>query len=169
VKKSSFAHAAHSHIAGFLTCSILAASGVVGVAQARPYPAFSGGAAAADSSATAGSNPAGLTRFDERNFSFNVMVLDSESTWEGSLGSGFTRRSEDSSTTVVPGGAIVLPLSEDWFFGFTLQGAALSEDFGDNWPGRYFIQEYESLIVNAFPSLAWKANDRLYSSRRPWL
>jgi len=161
MKKSAFAHAAHSRMGKFLTGLILAVTAIVGVAEARPYPALSGGAAAADSPATAGSNPAGLTRFDERNFSIELIVLDSESTWEGSLGAGATRRTQDSSTTLVPSGAIVVPLNEDWVFGFTLLGAALSEDFGDDWPGRYFIQEYESLLVNAFPSLAWRANDHL--------
>ncbi len=161
MKKSSFAHAAYSRMGKFLTCLILAATGIVSVVEARPYPALTGRSASADSPATAGSNPAGLTRFDERNFRIELNVLDSESTWEGTLGAGSTRRTKSSETTLIPRGAIVVPLNEDWVFGFTLLGAALSEDFGDNWTGRYFIQEYESLSVSAFPSLAWRATDHL--------
>ena len=34
-----------------------------------------------------------------------------------------------------------------------------SDDLGD-WPGRYFIQSYDSIFVSAFPSLAYRIDDR---------
>jgi long-chain fatty acid transport protein len=56
---------------------------------------------------------------------------------------------------------MVMPFKENWWFGFTVQGAGFSEEFDDNWPGRYFLQEYELLYISAFPSIATKLTDRL--------
>ena len=139
-----------------VTVSLLCA----GLAQARPYPGISGLAATADSSATAGNNPAGMTRLQERTWQVEVLSFFSESTWDGVFEEeGFQYESESSSTTVVPMGSFVQPFAERWRFGFTILGFAISDDLGD-WPGRYVIESYESLYVNAFPSLAYRINDR---------
>jgi len=131
------------------------------MAYARPYPAASGIAAAADTAAVAANNPAGMTRFDSLNMRFEALGFFSESTWEGRIGdTGPTSRSEDSSSTFVPTISLVMPLKNDWHFGFTVLGMAFSEDFGDDWPGRYFIQEYDLLYVSAFPSIARRLNEQ---------
>ena len=128
---------------------------------ARPYPAASGIAAAADNAAVAANNPAGMTRFDSLNMRFSLVGFFSDSTWEGRIGdTGPTFRSEDSSTTIVPTISLVMPLKNDWYFGFTVLGMSFSEDFGQDWPGRYFIQDYDLLYVSAFPSIARRLNDQ---------
>jgi long-chain fatty acid transport protein len=128
--------------------------------QARPYPGISGIAAPADSSATAGNNPAGMTRLDERTWQVEVLSFFSESTWDGQFDDvDFEYSSSDSSTTVVPMGSFVQPIGGDWRFGFTVLGFSVSDDLGE-WPGRYFIQEYESLYINAYPSIAYRISDR---------
>lgn len=133
-----------------------------GTVSARPYPVQTGISAAADNASVAGKNPAGLTRFDERNTRFEVLGFFTDNTWEGRIGdSGPTFRSEDSSTTIVPSGNLVLPLKNDWVFGFTVLGSAFEEDFDDGWPGRYFIEDFELLYISAFPSLARKVTDKL--------
>jgi long-chain fatty acid transport protein len=130
-------------------------------ASARPYPAQSGISAAADSAAVAANNPAGMTRFDSLNMRFEALGFFSDNTWEGQIGDdGPTFRSEDSSSTFVPTISLVMPLKNDWYFGFTVLGMAFSEDFGKDWPGRYFIQDYDLLYVSAFPSIARRLNDQ---------
>lgn len=130
------------------------------MADARPYPAQSGMSAAADSAAVAGMNPAGMTRFDERNTRVEILGFFSDNTWEGQLGdTGTTFRSEDSSTTIVPSGNFITPLRNDWYFGFTVLGMAFSDEYASNWPGRYFILDYELINFSAFPSIARRIDE----------
>jgi long-subunit fatty acid transport protein len=129
-------------------------------ADARPYPGLSGLAATADSAATAGSNPAGITRFDERAMEVELMWFSSESGREGGIReSGDTSVSTSSGDTLVPRIFYLQPINEQYWFSFTVLGAGFSDDLG-NWPGRYFVKEYNSLYVSAFPSLAYKINER---------
>ena len=128
--------------------------------HARPYAGVSGLAASADSATTAGTNPAGMARFDAPASRGELVLVYSESTWEGSLGdTDRTVTSEDSTTIAVPSGYMVRPLNDDWIFGFTILGFGYSDDFGD-WPGRYFIESYDSLSISAFPSIAYRINDQ---------
>lgn len=129
-------------------------------ANARPYAGISGLAAPADSAETAGSNPAGITRFSERAFSAEAILFTSDTKWESEF-SEVDREfnSKDSSETFVPRIAFIQPINDRWGFGFTILGAAFDDDLGD-WPGRYFIESYDSLLVSAFPSLAYKIDKR---------
>ncbi|MGI9327051.1 MAG: OmpP1/FadL family transporter [Pseudomonadales bacterium] len=138
-------------------CLAIAAS----TASARPYPGMSGIVASADSAATAGNNPAGMTRFKKRAWDGEVLAFFSDNTWEGDVGnSGRTFKSDDTNTTLVPTSYLIQPINEDFTFGFTILGSGLSEDFGD-WPGRYFVESYDLIYVSAFPSLAYRVNDKL--------
>lgn len=130
-------------------------------ANARPYPVKSGVSAAADSAVVAGNNPAAMTRFDARNMRVELLSFFSDNTWQGQLGNGPSFTSNDTSTTIIPSGNMVMPLKNDWFFGFTILGSGFSGDYADNWPGRYFIQEYDLIYISAFPSIARKVNDNL--------
>jgi len=128
---------------------------------ARPYPAHTGLAASADSPATAGSNPAGLARLNSQGFRASLNWFDSNSTWQGTLGdTDIVTSSSSDSTTLIPGGAYVHPISEKWTFGVTILGAAFSQDYSDEWVGRYIFTDYDLLYVSAYPSLAYQVNDR---------
>ncbi len=142
-----------------LTVLLILTTMPVSMALARPYAGLSGLAAAADSAITAGTNPAGMSRFEGKAMHGEVLVFRSESEWEGQLSDGPQVETEDSSTTVVPSGYLVKPLNEKYTFGFTVLGTGFSDDLGD-WPGKYFIETYDSLNVSAFPSLAYKINDK---------
>jgi long-chain fatty acid transport protein len=132
-----------------------------GTTQSRPYAALSGLAAAADSAVTAGTNPAGAVRFDEPAYQVELLAFFSESTWEGEFGdSGTGYESDSSGETFVPSGYMIRPINDDFTFSFTILGVGFSDDFGD-WPGRYFIESYDSVSVSAFPSIAYRVNDRL--------
>lgn len=127
-----------------------------------PYPAITGISAAADDAAVAGTNPAAMTLFDETVRRIDVYGFFSDNTWEGQLGEdGPTFVSEDTSSTVVPQGSMVMPFRENWWFGFTVLGSGFSEDYDDDWPGRYYLQEYDLVYISAFPSIATKLTDRL--------
>ena len=132
-----------------------------GAATARPYPALTGISAAADDASVAGNNPAAITRFDSRNMRVELLGFFSDSTWEGQIGNGPSFTSNSSSTTIIPSGNMVMPLKNDWFFGFTILGSGSSDDYADGWPGRYFIEEYSLVYLSAYPSLARKVNDKL--------
>ena len=132
------------------------------VRASGPYPAISGISAAADDAAVAGTNPAAMTMFDERVNRVEVMGFFTDNTWEGHLGEeGPTFRSEDSSQTIVPVGAMVFPFRDNWWFGFTVQGSGFSDEYDEGWPGRYLIEEYELIYISAFPSIATKLTDKL--------
>lgn len=130
------------------------------IVDARPYPLGTGMAASADSAQTASSNPAGISRFADRAMSAEILFFNSESEWESEF-SGIGNRfdTKDSGETVVPRLAIVQPINDRLAASFTFLGTGFSDDLGD-WPGRYFIESYDSVYVSAFPSLAWRIDDR---------
>jgi len=143
-----------------LLISLLLFSTVSDPAAARPYPLGTGIAATADSAQTASSNPAGISRFTERALDFEVLWFRSESEWKSAFSeSGIEFNSKNSGNTVVPRIAIVQPINDRFVTSFTFLGTGFSDDLGD-WPGRYFIQSYDSIFVSAFPSLAYRINDQ---------
>jgi len=142
-------------------CGLASAIAVAGTAFANPYPAMTGITAAADSASVAGNNPAAMTRFDSRNMRFEILGFFTDNTWEGQIDSGASFTSEDTGTTIIPSGNMIMPLKNDWFFGFTILGSGSSEDYADGWPGRYLIEEYDLVYLSAYPSLAKKVNDKL--------
>ncbi len=145
-------------IAPLITAAIAAA--VSGTANARPYPLGTGLAAAADSAQTASSNPAGISRFSQRALYGDVLLFTSESEWESEFsGTGTQFNSKDSSETVVPRVAIIQPINEKFSTSFTFLGTGFSDDLGD-WPGRYFIESYDSVFISAFPSLAYRIDEQ---------
>jgi len=145
------------HLRPLVLLPLAALSSIV---DARPYPLGTGRAASADSAHTASSNPAGISQFTERAMSAEILVFNSESEWESEFsGSGNRFDTKDSGETVVPRLAIVQPINDRLAASFTFLGTGFSDDLGD-WPGRYFIESYDSVYVSAFPSLAWRIDDR---------
>ena len=145
-------------LAGVLLWGVLFATPAL---AGGPYPAFGGISASADDARVAGTNPAAMTRFSEPVQRVDLYGFFSDSTWEGQLGeSGPSRVTEDSSSSVVPQGAFVVPFRERWWFGFTVLGNGFSENYDDAWIGRYYLQEYDLLTISAFPSLATRLSER---------
>lgn len=126
-----------------------------------PYPTFSGLSAAADDAVVAATNPAAMTLFSERSTRFEVLGFASDSTWEGRLEpDGPTTTMESDSSTMVPVGAVVIPFRDNAWFGFTVLGSGFSEEYDEDWAGRYLLQEYELIYVSAYPSIATRLTDR---------
>ena len=139
-----------------LVIALLFSAAGSGLANARPYPLGTGMAASADSAQTASSNPAGISRFSQRAVEGDILLFTSESEWESEFsGTGTQFNSKDSSETVVPRVAIIQPINDTFSTSFTFLGTGFSDDLGD-WPGRYFIESYDSVYISAFPSLAYR-------------
>jgi len=86
----------------------------------------------------------------------DILMFTSESEWESEVsGTGTQFNSKDSSETVVPRVAIIQPINDTFSTSFTFLGTGFSDDLGD-WPGRYFIESYDSVYISAFPSLAYR-------------
>lgn len=147
-------------IARRLACVVWLAAFASGIAAARPYPLGTGLAASADSAQTASSNPAGIARFSQRAVDADVLWFTTESEWRSQFsGTGGRSNSSSSSDTVVPRIAIIQPINDRFTTSFTFLGTGFSDDLGD-WPGRYFIESYDSIFVSAFPSLAYRIDPR---------
>jgi long-chain fatty acid transport protein len=140
---------------------LLALSLAAPMAFARPKPLLTGQSAGADSTSTASTNPAGITRFDSTNMRLDIYYIDTDSTWEQEFGNtGFRTRTTTESDLTVPNGSIVVPISEDWYFGFSMLAYSVSDDYGEDWVGRYVIEEYDLVFVSAYPSIAYKVTDK---------
>ncbi len=132
------------------------------VAAGGPFPTKSGIAASGEDATVAGNNPAAMTRFDARAMRVGIFGFFSDSEFEGSSsGTGQTFISESDSATIIPSGNLVLPFKDNWWFGFTVLGVGFSDDFGEDWAGRYIIQDYSLAYISAYPSIATKLTDKL--------
>ena len=136
--------------------------GLSAPAYAGPWATKSGIAGSAEDASAAGNNPAAMTRFDDFAFQVGVFGFFSDSTFEGTAsGTGTDFVSESDSTTVIPSGSLILPFADKWWFGFTVLGVGFSDDFGEDWGGRYLIQDYSLAYISLYPSIATKLTDKL--------
>lgn len=132
------------------------------IACAQTNPAFSGVTASAENATTAYSNPAGLTRIDHTQLVGIVSLGYSESDFK--LKSGTTGGNLGSITNdgyfVVPQLFLSVPFKEDWRFGFSLNiPSGIGSDYGEDWPGKYIVQESSLVFVAATPTIAYRVND----------
>jgi len=103
-----------------------------------------------------------MTRFDVRAMRGGIFGFFSDSKFEGSSsGTGQTFISESDSSTIIPSFNLVQPFKDKWWFGFTVLGVGFSDDFGEDWAGRYLIQDYSLAYISAYPSIATKLTDKL--------
>lgn len=141
---------------------LLSCLGASGLATAGPWPTKSGIAASGENATVAGNNPAAMTRFDSRAMRGGVFGFFSDSRFEGSSsGTGQLFTSESDGLTVIPSFNLVQPFKDNWWFGFTVLGMGVSDDFGEDWAGRYIIQDYSLAYISAYPSIATKITDKL--------
>jgi len=148
------------------TCSRLVVCilclGASSLATAGPWPTKSGISASGQDATVAGNNPAAMTRFDVRAMRGGIFGFFSDSKFEGSSsGTGQTFISESDSSTIIPSFNLVQPFKDKWWFGFTVLGMGFSDDFGEDWAGRYIIQDYSLAYISAYPSIATKLTDKL--------
>lgn len=125
-------------------------------------PAFTGVAATADTAETAASNPAGMARLEKSSFYGSPMVVFTTSETEfmsQNLGSGSVK---SDSVILVPGFYYVRPLNEKWAIGIGPSGASgLGSSYGDDWAGRYLLDEWSLVFAGLAPSVSYRVNEKL--------
>jgi len=125
--------------------------------------ASAGRAATADNAATAGDNPAGMTRLDRNELMVGLAPLyyDAEFNTESS---NFGGGDGGSAGGWVPEASLnyVHSLSPDLKLGLAVASYfGLGLDYGDDWAGRYYVTETEFITIGINPSMAYKVNDKL--------
>ena len=132
------------------------------IVRAQTNPAFSGITASADNATTAYYNPAGLTRIDHTQIVGLVSIGYGESDFKVKSGTtgGDLGNIQNDGWFGVPQFFLSVPFKEDWRFGFSLNiPSGIGSDYGDDWVGRYQVQESSLVFVAATPSLSYRIND----------
>jgi len=126
-------------------------------------PANTGLFASANSAETAYYNPAGMVRLKETSHtlqgtfihSFIEFDVDKNST---SVDGGDPDK--DNTPIVIPGFYYVKPLNDDWRFGFSMNiPSGFGSDYGNDWAGRYYTDNYSLVYVGLTSSLAYKVDE----------
>lgn len=131
--------------------------------------AFSGGAAQADDASTAFYNPAGLTRLQQKQLTFNLSALSVNSEFTGSsstlvedannvTGEAVNAEAND----LLPSIYYSSPMSPNLVFGAYLNAPyATGTDFGQESVGRYFATESSITGIDFGTALGFKVSDNL--------
>jgi len=150
-------------MASYRAVALLCLSAATAPLAAHPGPFFVGLAAAADDPKVATANQAAMTRFDSRVVRLGVAGYSSDSKWRGNFNQGANPGTEHSSGDgFIPFAALVQPINDNLVFGLTFSSpSSNSDEYDDDWIGRYFVTEYSLLNVSAVPSIAWRVSDTL--------
>jgi len=126
-------------------------------------PAFSGITASADTAETVYLNPSGMTRLKRPSFYVSSMILYTESSTEITAeGVEGKQKLEDDSVYFLPGLYYSRPLSDRWYVGIGPNAASgFGTTYGDNWPGRYILDEWSMYFIGIVPSVAYRVNNKL--------
>lgn len=131
--------------------------------------AAAGYSARAQDASTAFTNPAGMTRLEGTQALAGGQLMWLNNRFSIGGGTSAALGGDDGgrafgSNGFVPGGGVFLThsLSPDLRVGFSVAGNFGSLlDYGDNWVGRYRVQEATILGISFVPSIAYRVNDKL--------
>ena len=125
--------------------------------------AAAGRAALAQDASTVAFNPAGMTRLERNQLQGGLLGLlvqaefDSDSTTFGGGDGG-----DAGDFVPVAGASYVHGLSPDLKLGLSLGSYfGLGLDYGDNWAGRYYVQEGELVTLGINPGIGYRCTDWL--------
>jgi long-chain fatty acid transport protein len=126
--------------------------------------AAAGYAARAQDASTVFTNPAGMSRLEKSQVMGGLQALYGNV--EFSPNSATTISGDDGGIAVgwMPGGSafIVHKLNPDWSIGFgILSYFGLSEDYGESWVGRYYVQKSSLLGLTLTPAVSYRVNNWL--------
>lgn len=139
-------------------------TGLVAPATMAGTAGFAGMAAGADSAETATSNPAGMARLTQPSATISVMqasmfgkfhVDDSQTSTAGG------DPDNDFKPVFLPQAYYVRPLSERLHAGISLTvPSGFGSQYGSDWAGRYYTDNYTLVYVAVTPALSWRINDQ---------
>jgi len=128
--------------------------------------ASAGWGARAQDASTVLTNPAGMTRLEGSQALLGAQALYGD--YGFSIGSGTSPGlgAGDGGNPIgwFPGGSAFFSysISPDLKLGFGVAGNfGLSQEYDDDWVGRYYVQETTLLGISLLPSIAYKATDKL--------
>lgn len=126
--------------------------------------AAAGYAARAQDASTVFTNPAGMSRLDKSQVLGGLQALYGNVKFSPNASTTGTGDDGGNAVGWLPGGSlfVVQKLSPDWSIGFgVLSYFGLSENYGDSWVGRYYIQKSTLLGVTLTPAVSYKVNNWL--------
>ncbi len=137
-----------------------------GTTLAQLGPARAGSMAQAENAATAGTNPAGLTRVAEEQWVVGAMVGYSDNEFDvkpppaSTVAGGDPRNKNE--FFGIPTLFYSRPLGEEFRVGFAFSAPlGISSDYGDSWSGRYLANESSLFFLSFSPVGAWRVNEKL--------
>ncbi len=127
--------------------------------------AAAGNAARAQDASTVFTNPAGMSRLDKSQVLGGLQFLYGDVKF--SPDSRTTPSGDDGGIAIgwMPAGSafIVHKLNQNLSIGFgILSYFGLSEDYGDNWVGRYYVQKSTLIGLTLTPAVSYRVNNWLY-------
>ncbi len=120
--------------------------------------------AAAESAETAYTNPAGMTRFDQKTTSVGVTFINSFKEFEVDESRTTTTGGDPDSggPILIPAYYTIRPINEKWRFGFSANfTGGFGSDDGSSWAGRYYSDEFSLAFLGLTPSVAYPVTDKL--------
>lgn len=127
-------------------------------------PAFTRINAAAESAETAYTNPAGMTRFDQKTTSVGVTFFNSFKEFEVDDSRTTTSGGDPDSgdPVLIPAYYTIIPIDEKWRFGFAANiTGGFGADSGSSWAGRYYSDSFTLAFIGLTPSIAYPINEKL--------
>ncbi len=125
--------------------------------------AAAGYVARAQDASTAFTNPAGMTRLKETQVQFGIQPMYLHVKFDSSAETTISGKNGDASGWIPSGGLfMVTPLTPDLSVGFSVAGNfGLGLDYGDDWVGRYYLNEVLLQGITLAPAVAYRINDQV--------
>lgn len=125
--------------------------------------AGAGWAARAQDAATVFTNPAGMVRLDRSELMVGIQPLYVNIDFDADQNTTATGKDGDASTWLPAGGTYyVHNLNPDFKLGVAVNGYfGLGLDYGDDWVGRYYVDETKLQAMSVQPALAYRVNNWL--------
>jgi len=126
--------------------------------------ASAGYAARAQDASTVFTNPAGMSRLDKSQVLGGLQVLYGDVEFTTNSNTSITGGDGGNAIGWLPGGSIFLvqKLNQDWSIGLgVLSYFGLSEEYDDNWVGRYYVQKSTLLGATLTPAVSYRMNNWL--------
>lgn len=121
-----------------------------------------GAAARAQGPSTIASNPAGLSYVEGTQVTAGAQALFGDVSFDQDSASTSTGGNGGNALPLIPGGSLFVShqLDEQWSIGFGSYGDfGLSENYDNDWAGRYFVQNASVAALSLVPSASYRFND----------
>jgi long-chain fatty acid transport protein len=126
--------------------------------------ASAGYAAGAQDASTLFKNPAGMSILNGPQLNSSLQVLYGNVQFQGNSKTTTTGGNGQNAVGALPGASLFItyPVTEKLTVGFgSFSYFGLSENYGDNWAGRYYLQKGTLLGMSLMPAASFKVNDWL--------